>query len=338
MTFKPNEPFQFTLGQNHPSGSCHIVTNEHSDLAPTDKIYRLNDQPIPRGLTTTEVMGILKIAQRPFRLTVLREGGRNKKKKTKSMWGTSSKKSAEATSNSKGLEEELNVVLGRDEWAPLGMTFQTCTDGAHKIIFVDPEGQGGYAGINVGDFIVGVNYKPLSFGYTHDEVVKLIRGTPKPFTLNTVRKKPDEVSGLVGQVKTSLAALETIASKDEEVIRLSEKLSAQKHADMRKDEEIANLKAQVASLQKELAVSRVHEKGFRQIEEQFEALQALVQSGAGLQPLQDTTNNTDKLSAVRALYESGKIKGDVYRSLCQLHGAPAEVGQKPTHNREHSLY
>jgi hypothetical protein len=254
-------------------------------------------------------MGILELAQRPFTLTLLREVGPQQKKSTvKSLFGVgqNQKRNKKNTGNSstsgRALEEELNVVLGRDEWAPLGMTFQTCTDGAHKIIFVDPEGQGGYAGIQVGDFIVGVNYKPLSFGYTHDEVVKLIRSTPKPFTLNTIRKKPDEVSGLVGQVKTSLAAAETIAAKDEEIARLQDELAAalartgsnggrgsdgsssstsdsnsrrqqgleRELADVRaglrrREEEVVNLKSQVAELKKELTVARIHEQGIKQV-------------------------------------------------------------------------
>ena len=277
VSFGLNAPFLFNLEQNNPGGSCHVSTSNHDKIHVNDKLYCLNKQPIPRGLKTTEVMGILNIAQRPFTLTVLRDSGSNKSKTKKSLWGGKAKKAAGTSCTGKALEEELNVCLGKDEWAPLGMTFQTCTDGSHKIIFVDPEGQGGYAGVNVGDFIVGVNYKPLSFGYTHDEVVKLIRGTPKPFTLNVVRKKPDEVSGLVGQVKTSLAALETIAAKDEEIIRLRQELES-RQSDTRKDQEIARLQAQVTSLQKQLARSKLNENGIKQIAAQFEAVQTLVKA------------------------------------------------------------
>jgi hypothetical protein len=242
-------------------GACHVVMSKRAGIMVGDMPYCLNEQPIPRGLKADEVEAILQLAQLPFNMIVLRRRGSGGEKsikgKLKAMWGGGSGESSSGTRVKRVSEDEVNVILGRDEWAPLGMTFQTCADGSHRIIFVDPDGQGNYGGIKVGDCIVGVNYKPLSFGYSHDEAVDLIRKTKKPFMLNLIRKKPDEVAGLVGQVKTAQACKEIISAKDAEIATLRAQLAASKNgaavrSAAEKDEEISRLKGQVSSLQTEL--------------------------------------------------------------------------------------
>jgi hypothetical protein len=254
-------PLGITLNADS-QGVCHVVMSKRPTIKVGDLPYCLNEQPIPRGLKSDEVEAILQLAQLPFNLILLRRRNsaeRSIKGKLKAMWagGASGVESSSTKVANKKNEDEVNVILGRDEWAPLGMTFQTCADGSHRIIFVDPDGQGTYGGIKVGDCVVGINYKPLSFGYTHDEAVDLIRKTKKPFTLNLIRKRPDEVAGLVGQVKTAQACKEIISAKDAEIATLRTQLLAAKdgaaaNSAAAKDAEITRLKEQVNSLQTEL--------------------------------------------------------------------------------------
>jgi hypothetical protein len=91
--------------------------------------------------------------------------------------------------------QRINATLGVNAAESLGITFATeANDHLHELIVVDPHGQAATSGLQVGDFIIGINHNPLSSALTHDQVAAMIRKVNRPFTLNVARKQTTHVA------------------------------------------------------------------------------------------------------------------------------------------------
>ena len=240
-------------------GKCKVGKSTRPGIQVSDVISCLNEQSMPRGLRSDEVEAVLQLAKLPFQLVVTRKVSAEQRNVKGLQRGIIRRK--QVGMRGSPCFQSVNVTLGHCTFSPLGFMFQTCTDGSHRIIFIDPSGAAGFQKVRVGDCIVGVNYKPLGFGVSHDEAAENIRTAKKPFTLNLTRRRTkdaDELASLVRQVKTAQACKEIIGVKDKEINHLREQLATERQCDVHSaDEEVKEVRtkaqAEVKRLKAELA-------------------------------------------------------------------------------------
>jgi hypothetical protein len=237
-------------------GKCKVVKSERQGIQVGDEIFSLNEQPIPRGLRAEEVEAVLQLAKLPFQLVIKRKEQRRDHLQVGRRVSSRSKVGLHGTP----CFQSINAVIGHCSFSPLGFMFQTYADGSHRIIFID-QSSDAIAKFQVGDCIVGINYKPLGFGVNHDDAADMIRKTKRPFTLNLTRKREsdgDELGSLVRRVKAGQAYKHAIGMKDKEINSLREQLAIQAQCDVHsaaeEAEEVgAKAEAEVRRLRSELA-------------------------------------------------------------------------------------